>query len=148
MSDIDHVAARRILVVLNVNMIVSGFLKSHGAPGVVVDLWRQDVFDVAISEHIVRKVEEVWSRPYFTARASDIDFRLAAKLLEEQTKEVDPDTTVTGVAHDAEDDLVLGTAVAADAGFLVTGDRRLLAVRSSRDVRIMTAREFLALIDS
>jgi predicted nucleic acid-binding protein len=55
-----------------------------------------------------------------------------------------PDPSVSGVAPDDEDDLVLGTAVAAEADFLVTGDKGFLAVREFRGVRIVTADEFLA----
>jgi len=50
---------------------------------------------------------------------------------------------VRGIAPDQEDDLVLGTAVTARAHFLVTGDKRLLALKENRGVRIVTAEEFL-----
>jgi predicted nucleic acid-binding protein len=65
--------------------------------------------------------------------------------MREQADCVDPDPTVTGVADDYEDDLILGTAVEAGANFLVTGDQGLLAIQLYRDVRIVTAREFLAI---
>ncbi|MGI8406092.1 MAG: PIN domain-containing protein [Thermomicrobiales bacterium] len=54
-----------------------------------------------------------------------------------------PNETVSGVAPDAEDDLVFGTAVAAEADFLVTGDKGMLAAGDYRGVRIVTPEEFL-----
>lgn len=48
------------------------------------------------------------------------------------------------MAPDLEDDLVLGTAVAAHADFLVTGDKGLLAIGGYRGVRIVTAEQFLS----
>ena len=48
---------------------------------------------------------------------------------------VEPDPSVSGVCDDAEDDHVLGTAVAANADYLVTGDRGLLRVGEYRGVR-------------
>jgi predicted nucleic acid-binding protein len=42
--------------------------------------------------------------------------------------------------------MVLGTAVAAGADYLVTGDAGLLAIGEYRGVRIVSAREFLLLI--
>lgn len=54
-----------------------------------------------------------------------------------------PDPSITGIAPDAEDDLVLGTAVAAKADFLVTGDKGLLAIGHYGEIRIVTAEEFL-----
>jgi predicted nucleic acid-binding protein len=50
------------------------------------------------------------------------------------------------VADDEEDDLVLGTAVAANADVLVTGDPGLLRIGEYRGVRIVTAREFLDIL--
>jgi predicted nucleic acid-binding protein len=54
---------------------------------------------------------------------------------------------VRGVAPDTEDDLVLGTAVAANADFLVTGDKGLLAIGEYCGVRIVTAEAFLQALE-
>lgn len=56
-------------------------------------------------------------------------------------------STVRGVATDLEDDLVIATAVAGAAEYLVTGDNGLLAVESFQDVSIVSPREFLELLD-
>lgn len=50
---------------------------------------------------------------------------------------------VTGVATHPEDDLILATAVAGDATYLVTGDCKLRAVGTFRGVSILSPREFL-----
>ena len=50
---------------------------------------------------------------------------------------------VSGVASHPEDDLVLATAISGAAEYLVTGDRQLLALGTFRDIRIVTARQFL-----
>jgi predicted nucleic acid-binding protein len=42
---------------------------------------------------------------------------------------------------------VLGTAVAAEADFLVTGDKGLLAVGHYGEIQIVTAEEFLAYLE-
>ena len=72
--------------------------------------------------------------------------RPGASDLDEQEEPILPDPSVTGGADDEEDDLVLGTAVAAGADFLVTGDTGLLRIGEYRGVRIVTARQFLLLI--
>ncbi len=63
------------------------------------------------------------------------------------TTVVHPDTSVTGIADDDEDDAVLGTAVAAGADYLVTGDQGLLAIGEHAGVRIVTARQFLDILE-
>jgi predicted nucleic acid-binding protein len=54
---------------------------------------------------------------------------------------------VSGVATHPEDDLILATAVAANATYLVTGDRKLRAVGNFRGVTILSPREFLATLE-
>jgi uncharacterized protein len=135
-------------VTLDVNMLVSGFLKGGGPPSTIIDAWRTGRFQVLLSTHIIESVHDVWERPYFIANSARIDRELAVELMVEQTEPVDPDPSVTGIADDDEDDLVLGTAVAAGADYLVTGDTGLLAIGEYRGVKIVTAREFLMLIDA
>ena len=51
------------------------------------------------------------------------------------------------VPDDPKDDVIVAPAVAAAAGFLVTGDRKhLLSLGSYRDIRFLGPREFLALL--
>lgn len=59
---------------------------------------------------------------------------------------VKPAMDVRGVADDEDDDLVLATAVAGRADYLVTGDKGLLALRKFRGVAIITPRTFLDLL--
>lgn len=58
------------------------------------------------------------------------------------------DPHVSNVTDDEEDDIVLGTEVAADAQYIVTSDHGLLRVRAYAGVSIVTAREFLASLDA
>jgi hypothetical protein len=46
------------------------------------------------------------------------------------------------------DDHVIATALAVNAGFIVTGDKDLLALGQCKTVRILTARDFLAELES
>ena len=55
---------------------------------------------------------------------------------------------VQGVATHPEDDLILATAISGNADYLVTGDRQLLALGSYGGVRIVTPRDFLAILDA
>ena len=73
---------------------------------------------------------------------------LASSVMHEQARSIEPDPSVSGIADDEEDDMVLGTAVAAGAEYLVTGDKGLLAVRPHEGVAIVTAGEFLTILDA
>ena len=59
-----------------------------------------------------------------------------------------PTPLETPVSRDADDDVVLATAVAANATFIVTGDLDLLVLRSYSGIDIVTPRDFLSRLPS
>lgn len=132
-----------IKVVLDVNILASAALNENGVPARVANLAFDGDIELAVSRHIIEKLEEVLDRPYFVSNLSAGSRSRILRVLSTDLEPVDPDETVRGVADDLEDDLVLGTAVAANADFLVTGDNGLLAIGEYRGVRIVTAGVFL-----
>ena len=88
----------------------------------------------------------VLTRPYFAARLTAGERKEFVESVRDNASMEPPDPTVTGVADDAEDDRVLGTAVAGRADIIVTGDKGMLAIGSFVDIPIVTARTFLYLI--
>jgi predicted nucleic acid-binding protein len=52
------------------------------------------------------------------------------------------------VVSDPDDDVVIGTALAAKADFIVTGDSALLAVAEYEGVRILSASDALHILSS
>jgi predicted nucleic acid-binding protein len=54
---------------------------------------------------------------------------------------------IAGIAPDPDDDVVIGTTIAARAEFIVTGDRDLHSVGQHRGVRIVSVRQVLAEIE-
>ena len=70
------------------------------------------------------------------------------ELLEEETERVSLRVAVQGVATHPEDDLILATAVSAQADYLVTGDKQLLALGSFQGVRIVAPAAFLAILEN
>ena len=59
-----------------------------------------------------------------------------------------PTPLETPVSRDADDDVVLATAVAANATVIVTGDLDLLVLRSYSGIDIVTPRDFLSRLPS
>lgn len=54
---------------------------------------------------------------------------------------------VTGVAPDPDDDVVIGTALAARAELIVTGDKGLLSVSAHRGVQVVGVGQAVAAIE-
>lgn len=55
--------------------------------------------------------------------------------------------TVIGIAPDPDDDVVIGTAVAAQAELIVTGDHGLLSVAQHQGVRLVRVAQAIPLIE-
>ena len=136
-----------IRVVLDTNVLVSGFVSESGAPGQVLTLWGEGAYELVVSAPILQEVERTLAKPYFQARYRPDQVRKALEQLQLHAVTTAITVAVQGVATHPEDDLVLATAVSAAADILVTGDRRLREVGAHQDVAILTPREFLALLE-
>ena len=130
-------------VVLDVNVIVSAFPSPDCVPATIVRLGFSGAFEFITSEHILHGVERAWNKPYFREKYSDIEARVALRTLRQRTIIVEPSRVAIGVADDLEDDLVLGTAIAGQADYLVTGDRGLLKLEKYLRIGIVPPQEFL-----
>ena len=69
------------------------------------------------------------------------------RTLRSQVELVTPEALPSPVCRDRDDDLVLGTAMAAGADRIVTGDRDLLVLRRHENIELVTPREFLEWLD-
>lgn len=132
--------------VLDTNVVLSGFLWN----GSLRQLWtaaRQGAVELFTSEALIAELREVLSRPKCTKRLLEIGLS-ADRLLNLYLRVaslVDP-ATVPRLAPDADDDVVIGTALVAKAGLIVTGDRTLLSVTEYEGVRIVSVGEALEAI--
>lgn len=132
-----------IIAVLDVNILASAAVSEQGLPRVVLRTGLRRHYRLATSTHILRKLSDTLQKPYFAERLSLTDREEYIRLIVSRSRQYQPDPGIRGIAPDAEDDLVLGTAVKARADFLITGDKGLLAVRSYGEIQIVTAEEFL-----
>jgi len=134
-------------VVFDVNILVSAVLAPGGTPALTLHAAVDRGWDIRRSVPIVQRLVEATSRSRFYGR---LDSRLVGEFLrvfQQYAIVLEPDLSVAGVCDDEEDDLVLGTAVAANADFLVTGDKGLLRIAEYRGVRIASATTFLDVLN-
>ena len=59
----------------------------------------------------------------------------------------EPEPLSERICRDADDDVVLATALAGKADVIVTGDNDLLVLKTFRGIRILSPRKFLELVD-
>lgn len=126
-------------VVLDTNVLVSGLAYPGSVPGRIVGAWRQGGLDVALSRYILDELSRVLPRmSRLTLTAAEIldlvdSLRFIADVVE-------PDESHGEVLRDPADAPVLATWKAANAQYLITGDKDLLAVAAKYPV--ITPAEF------
>lgn len=132
-----------IVAVLDTNVLVSAFPEHGTAPAMLVEAWRMGVFHLVISGQILEELAETWSDPYWQDRFSPVESEAAIALLRREAIVTELTVEISGVATHPEDDLILATAIAGGAAYLVTGDRKLRALGFVQGVAMLSPREFL-----
>ena len=140
-----------IVAVLDTNVLASGFIsedKLDSTPGELVRRWRAKSFTLVVSEHILAELNDTFTDPYFTRRLSAAEIAAALDSLRIDAV-IQPITVdVVGIASHTEDDVVVATALSAGAPYLVTGDQPLLACGAYGGTRLLSPRQFLAVLGS
>jgi predicted nucleic acid-binding protein len=50
------------------NVLASGFVRPHGPPGQLLQLWRAGAFTLIVSEPLIGETERTLEKPYFADR--------------------------------------------------------------------------------
>jgi len=132
----------RARIVLDTNALVSRLLSPDSVPGRAV---RQAVRDaqILLSQAVLEELVEVLSRSKFDPYVTIQDRQQFLRLLSRIADTV-PIIHTVHECRDPRDNKFLELAVNGDAGFIVTGDRDLLALDPFRTIRIITPASHLA----
>jgi len=125
-------------IVPDTNVILSGLLNSKAPPGMLLRAWGKRRFTLVSSEAQLAELNRVFGYPKLRRR---IPKHVAGALINRMRKYavfVDP-VPIPIPLPDENDEFVLGTAVAGQAEWLVTGDRsHLLALKKHQRTQIIT----------
>lgn len=124
-------------VVLDTNVILAAFA-THGLCESVMALCL-DQHDVVLSQPILDEAREHLSGK-FKLPAARVEEILG--FLKAHREMVTPADVPANACRDADDRAVLGTASAAQAEFLITGDKDLLSLASFQKIALVSPREF------
>jgi putative PIN family toxin of toxin-antitoxin system len=129
--------------VLDTNVVLSALLW-NGSPRQLWVAAQQGAIELFTSEALIAELRDVLSRPKCSKRLlkTGLSAVYLLNLYSNAASLVNP-TAVPRLAPDPDDDVVIGTALAAKANFVVTGDRTLLSVAEYEGVRIITVSEAL-----
>ena len=126
-------------VVLDTNVLISALI-GHGKPRrLLVYLFKER--ELVSSRQMLAELEDVLSRSKFGLTRSQIDEFLTILVKRFIISEIEEFPEV--VAEDPDDNVVLATALAGGAEYIVTGDRHLLNLRDYRGIKIVSVGEML-----
>jgi len=139
-------------IVLDTNVLLSGLSRADRPPGRILSAWHEGHFDLVVSEPMIEEILRVFHYPRVRRMlakggVTHDDPHEITEMLRLKAVLVD----VTGVAlatvpRDPKDVPVIATMVAAEAEWLVTGDKRDLLSLGMRN--ILTATQFMQRFDA
>ena len=139
------------VVLLDTNVWVSAFLNKQGAPARLLQAWLNGAIDVVIALPILEEIGDVLRRPRIKRK-----YRIREEDIVQHLQLIAAGAAVVPVAgamrlcRDPDDDVVLETAIAGGAKYLVTRDddlkRDLDLIRQMNEhgVQVMSVSRFLA----
>jgi putative PIN family toxin of toxin-antitoxin system len=135
-----------VRIVIDTNIWVSGLLWK-GDPWRLLLLAEVGEVEICIAYPMLLELEEVLSYERFQSRLQTLDVTAAQLAVYSLTLATAIDVSRQGppiVTADPDDDIFLHCAVEAQAAYVVTNDRHLLAIRSYRGVGILKVEDFFA----
>ncbi|MDR3723572.1 MAG: putative toxin-antitoxin system toxin component, PIN family [Terracidiphilus sp.] len=114
-------------VVLDTNVLVSGLAYPASKPGLILQAWRQGNIGIVLSRYILDEMVRVLPR-LKRIRMTASEIRDLADSFLFLSEVVEPAELSDPALRDRADLPVLGTLVAAEADYLITGDKDLLVL--------------------
>ena len=133
-------------LVLDTNVVASAMLWG-GTPKLLLQARRERRVELYTSTPLLAELTDILGRSKFAKKitASLLTVDQLVDHYAELVQVVRP-TPTPRIVSDTDDDVMIGTALAAKADLLVTGDRPLLSVSEYQGVRIVSVTEALELI--
>ena len=141
-------------VVVDTNLLISAIIiKKDSTPNKLMALWREDNYELVISDELIAEVEAVLKKEKIYKK-----YQLSMKEIEDLIEELRYSTHfVTPLpieelpihSRDIKDDKLLACALAGNCNYLITGDNDLLVLDGNptlKNLKIITATNFLSLI--
>jgi putative PIN family toxin of toxin-antitoxin system len=128
-------------IVFDTNVLLAGIL-TRGVCEALLDLTLGNAEHTVLCSHYI--LDEFLDAALRKFHAPPAEARRAVEIIRRQVEIVVPIQVAEGTCRDADDLPVLGTALAAKADCLVTGDRDLLDIQSFQEIPIVSPRAMLS----
>ena len=127
-------------IVIDTNVVISAILFG-GAPGRLIDLWRAGRIRPLITQEILTEYIRVLAYPKFKLSEDEINYIIHQEILP-YFKVVKSAPGPSIIKEDPDDDKFIQCAQAGNAKIIITGDQHLLALKSYKNIKILTPSQF------
>src|SRR5574341_108098 len=133
-----------IRAVMDTSVLIRYLVKPSAAIQELIEVrWLNDEVHMITSPELIQELEEVLARGYLRALIQPEDGQALLDAIR-RTAEILPLLgTIPAFTRDPKDDKFVACALAGDAGYVITLDKDILAVRALSDIRMVTPDEFL-----
>lgn len=132
-----------IKAVLDSNIFISGILFG-GNPRKIIDLVIEGKIRLCISSDVLKEIKEVLERDKF-GFSSDITRQIIIEI-ESLSEFITPVKKHSVVTRDSDDNAIIDCAIEADADYIITGDNDLLSLKEYKNIKIISAADFMNII--
>ncbi len=132
-------------VVVDTNVLVSSFINAGGKPAMIIDYILNNKATPVVNEEILQEYETVLSRKKFCIKKEDMRVLTDYFRFYSVAAESAPALPVGTKVH-KEDEKFLQAAYAAEADYLITGNRKHYPGTFKGKLRIVTPAEFLTAV--
>ncbi|MFH1848561.1 MAG: putative toxin-antitoxin system toxin component, PIN family [archaeon] len=129
-------------VVADTNILVSSLFWS-GNPNRIIQKGINRKLKIYTSRPIIDELKRILKRDF---HVSDQEIGDIIESLNAFTVPAKPRERISYIKEDPDDNIILECAVAAGADYIISGDHHLINIGKFRNIRIVTAAEFLTII--
>ena len=133
-------------IVLDTNVLVSGFLSPYGSPGRIVDWVRQRAIQLILDDRISCEYFEVLKRPEYGFPIEDVDYILNFILSFARRVDVPPDLIFNNLPDP--DDAPFAECASLAQCPLITGNKRHYPTNLTKGIVILSPSEFVQSLSS
>jgi hypothetical protein len=136
-----------MILVLDTNVLISALISPTGHPAEIVRLWEQDRFELASSPALISEFEKTLAYPKIRKLLPQVEEKGPRFLARLQSNAimVEPEIGLDVIEIDPTDNRVLECAVAAEAQYIISGDKHLLSLKQYRGIIILSPAGFITL---
>ena len=128
-------------VVIDTNVVISALLFG-GVPGRLITVWQRGIIRPAASKEIIDEYLHVLTYPKFELSEEEINYLLYQEIIP-YFDVIDAHPGPRIIKKDPENDKFIRCASAANAKYIISGYRHLLALKAFQKIKILSPADFI-----